>query len=277
MKMIVCLALCAAVMGAGAKNSHSQAKKAEAKAEPVEGLTETGQKVIWAGFAGTALPALYFAYTTLNKPASNDKKYHIYTTFICTIAALAYMTMATGHGTYTRLFDGREFFYARYIDWTLTTPLMLVDILGLAGANADTTNLLIGADILMIISGLIGAFLEGQEKYYFWGFGMVMFAPIVYYLNALKGPSGTTLYKISLITLITWMAYPIVWVAAEGENMITGDQEAMAYTILDVVAKSVFGFIIISARDSSASASATATASSSAAAAAPAVEAGSML
>merc|ERR1711865_367600 len=136
---------------------------------------------------------------------------------------------------------GREFFYARYIDWTLTTPLMLVDILGLAGANADTTNLLIGADILMIISGLIGAFLEGQEKYYFWAFGMFMFAPILYYLNAYKGPSGTTLSKISLLTIVGWSAYPIVWVAAEGRSMISGDQEAMAYTILDIICKSVFG------------------------------------
>ena len=79
-------------------------------------------------------------------------------------------------------------------------------------------KVLIGADILMIISGLIGAFLEGQEKYYFWGFGMVMFMPILYYLNALKGPSGTTLSKISLLTIVGWSAYPIVWLVAEGHR-----------------------------------------------------------
>jgi bacteriorhodopsin len=218
---------------------------------------------------------------TMNAPESANKKYHVFTTGICTIASLAYLTMATGHGIYTREFDGRDFFYARYIDWTFTTPLMLMDILGLAGANSDTTNLLVGCDILMIVAGLIGALLEGQEKWYFWGFGMLMFLPILSNLNALKGPSGTTLNKISMLTIVGWSAYPIVWVVAEGQGRITADQEAMAYTFLDFLCKSVFGFIIISARESDSTAPVVAvpvsSSSSSAAATAKTPDGGSML
>merc|ERR1712086_906765 len=203
-----------------------------------------------------ALPACYFWMKTLGKADGGDKKYDVYTTMICTIAALAYLAMATGYGVYTRPFDGREFLFARYIDWTLTTPLMLIDILALGGAGSDTTNLLIGADILMIVAGLIGALIEGTEKYYFWGFGMLMFAPIIYYLNELKtSPACTSstkiggLYgKICNLTIVTWCIYPIVWICAEGNGNITADQEAMAYTILDVCAKSGFGFLIIQAR-----------------------------
>jgi bacteriorhodopsin len=270
MKQLVLLGLVASASAA--------IKKAAASDDDVnnEPITEMGKKVIWAGFFGLAVPAAYFAMQTFSKPDGADKKYHVYTTGICTIASLAYLTMATGNGIFVRGFDGREFFYARYIDWTLTTPLMLIDILGLAGANADTTNLLIGADILMIIAGLIGAFLEGQEKWYFWAFGMFMFMPILYYLNAYKGPSGTTLSKISLLTIVGWSAYPIVWVAAEGRSMISGDQEAMAYTILDIICKSVFGFLIISARDNSTPASAP-VAVPVPAATTPATDAGSML
>ena len=35
--------------------------------------------------------------------------------------------MASGNGWFTRCHDGdvRQFFYARYIDWIVTTPLML--------------------------------------------------------------------------------------------------------------------------------------------------------
>jgi len=212
-------------------------------------LTSTGEAVIWCGFFAMALPACYFWMKTLGKADGGDKKYDVYTTMICTIAALAYLAMATGYGVYTRPFDGREFLFARYIDWTLTTPLMLIDILGLGGAGSDTTNLLIGADILMIVAGLIGALIEGTEKYYFWGFGMLMFAPIIYFLNKFKGESGTTVNKIAMLTIIGWSAYPVVWVLAEGEGIINGDTEAICYTILDFVCKSVFGFIIISARD----------------------------
>merc|ERR1712130_665916 len=44
---------------------------------------------------------------------------------VCLIASLAYLTMATNNGWYTRCHDGRQFFFARYIDWVVTTPLML--------------------------------------------------------------------------------------------------------------------------------------------------------
>jgi bacteriorhodopsin len=131
---------------------------------------------------------------------------------------------------------------------------MLLDILGLAGANAETTLLLVGCDVIMIIAGLIGAVMEGQEKWYLWLFGMCMYAPIVYYLNRLKNGANATVNKISTLTLVGWSAYPIVWVLAEGQGKITGDQEALAYTVLDFFCKSVFGFIIISSRNAPAAA-----------------------
>merc|ERR1719453_2735279 len=248
----------------------------KSKEPEAQSLSENGKKLIWAGFAGMAVPAAYFASVTQSVP-DGQRKYHIITTFICMIASLAYLAMATGNGVYVRPFDGREFFYGRYIDWFFTTPLQLIDLLGFGGASPDTVNFLVGVDILMIVSGLIGAFFEGQEKYYFWGFGMIMFAPIIMTLNNLKAtaPADTSaLYnKIANLTIVTWIFYPVVWLAAEGSNSLAPDKEALAYTVLDVLAKSVFGFIIISARKEPAAASAPAPAP----AAASAPEGGSML
>merc|ERR1711988_1149952 len=103
---------------------------------------------------------------------------------------------------------------------------------------------------------------EGQEKYYFWGFGMLMFVPILQQLNACKStcPAATsaTYNKIANLTIITWIFYPIVWLMAEGNNSLAPDKEALAYTTLDILAKSVFGFIIISARNAAAPAPAAA-------------------
>ena len=147
--------------------------------------------------------------------------------------------------------------YAATVDWAFTTPLQLLDILGFAGAGADTTAWLLGVDFLMIIAGLIGAFIEGNEKYYFWAFGMFMFAPILYaLLVGLKASAANksaacqaVFAKISMLTAISWTAYPVVWVLAEGQETLSPDAEAIAYTTLDIIAKSVFGFLIISARD----------------------------
>jgi len=221
-------------------------------------LSDNGKKFLWVAFVGLAGPCLYFAYKTFSIE-DGKRYYHILTTFICMFASLAYLTMASGHGVYIRPFDGREFFYARYVDWTLTTPLMLLDLLGYAGADSDTTCFLVGIDILMIVAGLIGSFFEGQEKWAFWGFGMLMFIPIVYYLLVtLKETSAYNqqpqwkrdLYgKISMLTAVAWSCYPVVWMFAEGSNKLSADTEAVAYTILDILSKSVFGFLIVSARE----------------------------
>merc|ERR1719198_1681028 len=230
------LAVIAADAGHAGAAHKAAAPAAHASASDApEPLSDMGKKLLWVAFLGLAVPTAYFWQQTMAQ-ADGKRKYHIITFGITAIASLAYLTMATGHGVYIRPFDGREFFYARYVDWAFTTPLQLLDICGFAGASNDQTMWLLGVDFLMIIAGLIGAFLEGQEKYYFWLFGMCMFMPI---LSALLGG----------LNAVSWAAYPVVWLAAEGSGKISADQEAMAYTILDIIAKSVFGFIIVSARD----------------------------
>merc|ERR1711988_601478 len=158
-----------------------------AKADAPEPLSDQGHKLLWVAFLGLAVPTAYFWQQTMAQP-DGSRKYHIITFGITAIASLAYLTMATGHGVYIREFDGREFFYARYVDWAFTTPLQLLDICGFAGASNDQTLWLLGVDFLMIIAGLIGAFLEGQEKYYFWLFGMCMFMPISALSSAASRP-----------------------------------------------------------------------------------------
>merc|ERR1719335_1910713 len=219
-----------------------------AKADAPEPLSDSGHKLLWVAFLGLAVPTAYF-WQQLSSQPDGSRKYHIITFGITAIAS--------GHGVYIREFDGREFFYARYVDWAFTTPLQLLDICGFAGASNDQTLWLLGVDFLMIIAGLIGAFLEGQEKYYFWLFGMCMFMPILSaLLGGLKASAASkseavqgVFNKIAPLTAVSWAAYPVVWLAAEGSGKISADQEAMAYTILDIIAKSVFGFIIVSARD----------------------------
>merc|ERR1712185_627474 len=119
----------------------------------------------------------------MGKP-DGKRKFHIYTMMVNGIASIAYLYMATGNG-YSEV-DGRQFFYARYIDWFFTTPLLLLDLCALGMASEDTTNFLIGMDLLMIVSGVIGASLTGSTAdgdYRPWSFfvlGMLFFLPIIY-------------------------------------------------------------------------------------------------
>merc|ERR1719445_2691247 len=50
------------------------------------------------------------------------------------------------------------------------------------------------------------------------------------------------------MTIILWTLYPIVWIVAEGQRMVSASMEACLYAIMDVSAKCVFGIIIVQAR-----------------------------
>ena len=50
---------------------------------------------------------------------------------ICGFAGVAYTIMTLGHGY--ALVDGRPLYYIRYVDWLITTPLLLYDICKIGG------------------------------------------------------------------------------------------------------------------------------------------------
>merc|ERR1712093_351956 len=62
----------------------------------------------------------------------------------------------------------RQVFWARYVDWALTTPLLLLDLAFLAGMNGANITVTIVADLIMVLLGLFAAFgrTDGQK----WGY-----------------------------------------------------------------------------------------------------------
>lgn len=61
----------------------------------------------------------------------------------------------------------RSIYYARYIDWALTTPLLLLDLILLGNLTIEHTIRLMFCDLAMILAGLFGALLSTNYK---WGF-----------------------------------------------------------------------------------------------------------
>jgi bacteriorhodopsin len=251
---------------------------------PVGTVDTSGQALtkvwpLWVGFALLFLPALWFMCVMFDDLTDDGEingsntwrhsmgMHRIVAGFICMFASLAYLTMATGHGYIVRCCDGRSFYYARYIDWTLTTPLMIWELASLARATHNDTLFLVFLDILMIISGLIGALVCSGEKWVFFGFSILCFIPILTSLcrwdRSAQSLSTSNLdgqlanlgvfkasrlrrYRTAMnITVIAWFFYPIVWIFAEGTGAMSAYAEAICYTALDVVSKSVFGFVLV--------------------------------
>jgi len=65
------------------------------------------------------------------------------------------------------------------------------------------------------------------------------------YSRALGSSVFTTYQTGGVWTIALWFLYPIAWGLSEGGNIITPNHEAIFYSVLDVLAKPVFGLILL--------------------------------
>merc|ERR1711918_150468 len=74
----------------------------------------------------------------------------------------------------------------RYIDWVLTTPLILHSLVHFAGASDDTFIYMFFMDVLMIVAGLIASVVDGGFKWFFFAFAILTFLPVIHYICWLR-------------------------------------------------------------------------------------------
>lgn len=207
---------------------------------------------------------LVFMGMAMTKPQAH-RLFHYITAGITAIACIAYFSMGsdlgqtpiqaefTRPGSITGPAGTREIFWVRYIDWFVTTPLLLTDLLLTAGVPWPTLLVTILADEIMIVTGLVGALTQTSYKWGYWVFGMFAFFFIVYELvvdarrhaTALGGSVKSTFLKCGVLTIGLWFLYPIAWGLSEGGNVIHPDSEAIFYGILDILAKPGFGVLLL--------------------------------
>ena len=214
-------------------------------------LGAIGRFSLWVGFFGMALPTVVFYKMFLSEETGKQRLFHVLTLTVTAMAAMAYLFMALGEGWIE--VAGRPLFYMRYIDWIITTPILLLDLCLLAQAEIEKTALLFLMDILMIIGGFLGSLLTSWYKYLFWGVAMLMYVPIVMELlfsirdcARKAGEAVLDVYSfLSYLTVGMWSIYPVIWMLAEGSYVLSPGVEALCYMILDLIAKVGFGFFLL--------------------------------
>lgn len=233
----------------------------------VERIGDLGHSTLWIVFAIMFLSTLGFIGLSWRVAVSKRLFYQV-TTFITVFATLSYYAMASGSGYSfhrvhvtqehdhdlpdTHKIVYRQVFYARYLDWALTTPLLLLDLALLAGLNGSNIVNVIVADLVMIFTGLFAAYAPHKRQGWGWYvMGWVAFLVIIYELGvtgkANAQARGTTklFVPLAIYTAVLWTLYPIVWAVADGTRTLSPDWEVVAYAVLDVLAKPVFGAALL--------------------------------
>jgi bacteriorhodopsin len=209
-----------------------------------------------------AAGTLYFIARGWSVRDVEQQTFYVVTTFITATAFTAYLTMATGFGLTEIAVNGQvlDIYWARYADWLITTPLLLLDLALLAGADRNTIATLVGVDVLMIVTGLI-ATLTANPTYriVWWGISSgallfllyVLVRQLTQYARERPGDVGNLFRTLRNLTIALWVLYPVVWILGTESTLeiIPLYWETAAFMVLDLSAKVGFGVLLLRSRN----------------------------
>jgi bacteriorhodopsin len=213
------------------------------------------------------LGMLYFIARGWGETNRRRQEFYIVTIFITAIAFVNYLSMALGFGLTTVQIGSEELpiYWARYTDWLFTTPLLLIDLGLLAGANRNQIATLVGLDVLMIGTGAVATLSTASgllgpvgDRLIWWGVSTGFLLVLLYFLfgtlteeaSQLSGAAKSTFSTLRNLIVVVWLIYPVWWIiGTEGLGQISLYSETAGFMVLDLVAKVGFGIILLSSRD----------------------------
>lgn len=207
----------------------------------------------WIYVATMAAGAITVALMSRN-PRGVPKMDYLITFLIPVWSGIAYTSMAIGQGMVE--VANQIAFYARYLDWVVTTPLLLLSLC-LTGMYYVRKNkvIIIGimtADVVMILCGLFGDLSTGINRYIWFSIGLVSFLIILWLIwgpiREIARRQDQQLYKLYLFLAaylsILWVGYPTVWIIGpSGLRLVTQRIDTYLFVILPIFSKVGFGLL----------------------------------
>ena len=214
----------------------------------------------WLYIAGMALGAIHFMSLSRN-PRGLPKYEYLIATFIPIWSGLAYLSMVLPQGDLEQgkiAVAGQITHFARYIDWIVTTPLLLLALSLTAMHYLGKKDWiliasLMGTQVIVIASGLVADLSTVPWVRYLWYINGVV--PFLIILWGIWGPlraktrsQGRQLSELydKLCTYFTtfWICYPIVWIIGpSGFGWINQTTDTLLFCLLPFFSKVGFSFL----------------------------------
>jgi bacteriorhodopsin len=206
----------------------------------------------WIYVAIMFCSAIFFQVMASRPNSVPTYKYVIHT-FVVVWSGLAYAAIALGQGSLE--VNGQTVYYARYIDWIVSTPLLLLS-LNLTGKynirlEGTITGALLGSQAIMIITGLVAELSTDDIKWFWYTAGCIALAVVLYLMwkpLKLKAESQNRFIagvyrKSALFLTVQWLAYPLVWmIGSMGLQLLDATTTSILFIVLPVISKAGFGF-----------------------------------
>jgi len=203
---------------------------------------------------GMAIGALHF-WVLSRHPKGVPQYEYLIAISIPIWSGLAYLAMTINQGKVEVL--GQVTHYARYIDWAITTPLLLLalSLTAMQFIKKDWTliSALMGTQFIVVVAGLVADLSEREWARSLWYFcGVVAFLIVLQGIwgplrkkSKLQTPALGKLYDRLLVYFtIFWCAYPVVWIVGpSGLGAINQVTETFLFCLFPFFSK--VGFSIL--------------------------------
>ncbi|MCG8542047.1 MAG: bacteriorhodopsin [Clostridia bacterium] len=209
----------------------------------------------WIYVASMAAGAIAIAIMSRN-PKGVPKVDYFVAFLIPAWSGIVYMAMALGQGMVQ--VGNQITFYARYLDWVVTTPLLLLSLCLTGMYYVDKNKIIIIgiiiADVVMILTGLIGDLSTGINRYIWFSIGVVAFLIVLWLIwgpiRIIAQGQHRELYRLYLFLAaylsILWIGYPTVWIIGpSGLNLVTQRVDTYLFVFLPIFSKVGFGLLDI--------------------------------
>ncbi|KAF3091187.1 hypothetical protein TWF569_004000 [Orbilia oligospora] len=240
-----------------------------------EHITDFGHRTLWVLFVLMLISTITFIGLSW-RVAIPKRLFFQTTTYVTLISTFTYYALATGGGwSYQHVWVTnehkhdipdthkvvlRQIFWAKFIDWLLTTPLILFNLGALAGLSGSNILNTIVAATAMNFTGLFAVYSHGRKTTWGWyAMAWIAFLTVGWHLvvNAratAQRRGGQLLYNpIALYTVVVWIGYLVIWGVSDISRGISPNETVIAYAVLDILAKPALGFWLVLGHDKSSS------------------------
>jgi sensory rhodopsin len=169
-------------------------------------------------------------------------------------AALAYAIMTIGIGSVT--LQGYSVPIPRYVDWLVTTPVLVGYAAYVSGMDRKWVVGVALADAAMIILGGVAVSVEAPARWAGFaassGFHLSLLWAIYRVFPERAAQQNSKRRRLASVLRnhvgLLWIAYPLVWLVGPGLQVVSATAIAMIITYLDVVAKVPYVYFVYRAR-----------------------------
>ena len=217
----------------------------------------------WANIALAGFAILLFVYMGRNIESQRAKLIWVATLLVPLVSISSYAGLASGltvgmlEMPAGHALAGQEVLspWGRYLTWAFSTPMILLALGLLADTDGATLFTAITMDIGMCVTGLAAALITSSNllRWVFYAISCAFFVAVLYILlvewarDAKAAGTSEIFETLKLLTVVLWLGYPILWaLGSEGIAVLSVGITSWGYSGLDILAKYVFAYLLLS-------------------------------